>query len=204
MKCHVNDKGDEPVETSCEDPNDKFCMYEKFGEMISRACMSNKDDRDDPINPGCKESITTTTCYCNTDNCNHACTAKDCKEGSGPADPKTCEADCKAPGEEDPKTTKDSAAATGEDDQKTTEDSAAATGDDDQKTSKDTDVATEEDDQKTTILLHTDTDNAANDGAKTTEKAATAGTQCFAEPNQYVIAFLIFPTLVTFIKNYKI
>jgi len=166
LKCHVNEKGDEPVETECKDTNNKLCMYDKFGKddkMIARACMSNKDDKGKDLTPGCEESITTTTCYCDKDNCNHACTAKNCKKGSGPADPKTCEADCKAPGEEDQKTTQGGAAATGEGDQKATGDGAKTTG-------------------------------AANGTAN--------GSQRFAESNQYLIAFLIIATLVTFIKNY--
>ena len=78
LKCHVNQGGNDPVETTCEAPNNKFCVHNVVEGVGIRACAGDKYSAGyGPITAkiGCQieEFRKTTTCFCNTDNCNHEC-----------------------------------------------------------------------------------------------------------------------------------
>ena len=97
MKCHVNVADKEMVETNCEEPNNKLCAYVDTAGKISRSCSPNEANGTS-VQVGCTKAtmlVEITTCYCDTDNCNHECTADNCKKEAAL---EVCDAKCKAPG----------------------------------------------------------------------------------------------------------
>jgi len=81
LKCHVNLGGKDPVETTCEAPNNKFCAHAHSvttatGDVVVRACAGDKYGTI-TAKLGCHVldllGTKTTTCFCDKDNCNHDC-----------------------------------------------------------------------------------------------------------------------------------
>ena len=105
LKCHVNSKNAESIKIeSKECKPDHVCGYttKEGQDTIVRECISKQNESypkqifdgkcfktGDPID---KKGIM--ICTCDTDNCNHKCSAVNCQEGGT-----KCDANCKAPGE---------------------------------------------------------------------------------------------------------
>ena len=106
LKCHVNAAANiEPVPTDCK--TDEICRHEVLlvtngVEAIKRSCIPKGKDG---ITAGnCTKEMDKPVCACDTDNCNHECTAVNCKRIENGKDVpielvgKTiCDANCKAP-----------------------------------------------------------------------------------------------------------
>ena len=78
LKCHVNQGGNDPVETTCEAPNNKFCAHDEVAGIVKRSCAGDKHAAGGgtiTAKIGCHimEIFKVTSCFCNTDNCNHEC-----------------------------------------------------------------------------------------------------------------------------------
>jgi len=107
LKCHVNAQGAEPKETECTGTDNKFCAHVETMGSVVRACTGDKYQNFD-VKDGCMKMEVpmageTTMCFCNTDNCNAACTVDDgsCKEvefqgATGPIKGHECKASCKS------------------------------------------------------------------------------------------------------------
>jgi len=152
LKCHVNEKGAEPKEETCKTGEDVWCHHSEDKNGVVRKCKGKKDDLGWNIIEGCmktkefkiggKIAPETTTCACNSDNCNNICIAGDNCTVIGlpendipqgyPKDFKfeECDIKCQAQGGgqgTDPKATEQSGGATGKPDSGTAE-SGGATG----------------------------------------------------------------------------
>ena len=150
----------------------------------------------------CKNFVPTIVCVCDTDNCNHECSAVNCEAFEGPV----CDANCTAPeggpGKNDtnptdttnandtnPNPTDDSAGATSEDGPQPTDDNSVATGEGGPQPTKDSNGATGVGDSS----------GATDEQEKqeTTGQAATgSGNLRVVESNQSVFAVWILVTLV--------
>jgi len=77
LKCHVNEKGAEPKETECK-AEETYCMFEKHADGTKRQCSPEVAN----AKHGCvkMEAMKSTTCFCQTDNCNNMCKAEGCKK----------------------------------------------------------------------------------------------------------------------------
>jgi len=152
LKCHVNEKGAEPKEETCKTGEDEWCNYSENKDGVIRKCKGKKDDIGWEIKEGCIKTKEfkiggrvvpeTTTCACNSNNCNNNCIAGDkCTEVTVPEDkipqglPKDfkyeqCDSKCQAEGGgqgTDSKATEQSGGATGKPESGTGE-SGGATG----------------------------------------------------------------------------
>jgi len=186
LKCHDNLLNQEPKPIDCA----TMCAYINLNGEIARECMPKGNQK-----AGCTKTTfgmnLTTTCFCAEDNCNHECTASNCKNPSPvPNDAKArqmktdgveeCEAICK--NTTDTKTTEG---------QNSTEDNALGTTKDDKNPTDDSDAATDDDNQQPTG------DNDEAEHAKTTGNPATSrGNERDVESNQFVFVLWLLITLI--------
>ena len=106
LKCHVNQKGSEPKEVTCQPPYDKYCNYIEREGVVTRNCSAGEG-----LWPQvrCIKTSWFTSCLCKGDNCNAKCTWDNCKKIaiSRSVDPNSditmynCDANCKAEGNRD-------------------------------------------------------------------------------------------------------
>ena len=106
MKCHVNEKGGEPKEVTCQPPYDKYCNYIEKEGVVTRNCSAGEG-----LWPKvrCIKTSWFTSCLCKGDNCNAKCTWDNCKKiaASRSVNPNSdiamynCDANCKAEGNRD-------------------------------------------------------------------------------------------------------
>merc|ERR1712136_405153 len=77
LKCHVNEKGGEPKEVTCQPPSDKYCNYIDREGVVTRNCSAGEG-----LWPQvrCIKTIWFTSCLCKGDNCNAKCTWDNCKK----------------------------------------------------------------------------------------------------------------------------
>ena len=158
MKCHVNTEPDKnPVETNCDKPNDQFCGHINTDDKIIRKCMPAEYEGM-AVEPGvCRKACESTTCFCNTDNCNNMCSAierdavaregddrptpfgplcivtmyvANCTVTGGEPGNDTNPTDTSKANDTNPNPTDDSAGATGEDGPQPTDDSAKTSDED--------------------------------------------------------------------------
>ena len=207
LKCQVNSQNAESIKIeSKECKPDHVCGYTtKEGEdTIVRECIS-KQNESYPMQIGkCFKTLDWTLkkgmmiCACDTDNCNHECSAEKCPECLGEICESTfkeeCDANCKAPegvpeknetkptdttitNDKEPSPTDDSAGATTKDVPQPTDDSAGATGEEGPQPTGD--------------------DNGTEEAQESTGKAATnSGNLRVLESNKFVFAIGILVTLV--------
>merc|ERR1712136_580702 len=100
LKCHVNEKGGEPKEVTCQPPYDKYCNYIEREGLVTRNCSAGEG-----LWPQvrCIKTSWFTSCLCKGDNCNAKCTWDNCKKiaVSRSVDPNSditmynCDANCK-------------------------------------------------------------------------------------------------------------
>jgi len=103
LKCHVNkDASEDPVPTDCK--TDEICTHQLIGKLLAakaykRSCMPKEKDGITHTAGKCTKPPTEEPiCACATDNCNHECTAENCKRPTnGTSFAEECDAKCKAP-----------------------------------------------------------------------------------------------------------
>ena len=191
---------EKPVPTDCVSPADKLCGYIEKEGYITRECMQEQKQGEDAK---CfKVAESNIICQCNTDNCNHKCDAKNCKNITmNSIVLEECDAQCNPPSEgpskNDTKPTEDSAVVTTEEGPIPTEDSSGNNGTDDLQPTEDITEATDDDGPQSTEDNSRATAEKAEETQKPTGKVATnSGNQRVFESNQFVFGIWILVTLV--------